>query len=62
MINNTLTRYYDECEKYMMEVEDDPETSAEEEKYMKGPEITELGRTLSKRLQLNVSDLTPGKH
>ena len=40
-----------------MEVDDDPETAEEEEKFKKGPEMRSLARTISQRLQLDVSDL-----
>ena len=43
-----------------MEVDDDPETAEEEQKFANGSEMRMLARTLSDRLQLNVSDLSSG--
>ena len=62
VVNNTLTRYYDDCDRYNVEVDDAPETAEEEEKFKKGPEMRSLARTLSQRLQLDVSDLTSGNY
>ena len=59
-INNSLTRYYDECEKYVVEVDDDKDTAAEEEKFMVREEMKGVASALSQRLQLDVSDLTSG--
>ena len=60
MVNNTLTRYFDICERYIVEVDDNPDTYEEERKYLNGTEMRTLARTLSERLQLNVSDFTSG--
>ena len=62
VVNNTLTRYYKDCDRYNVEVDDDPETAKEEEKFKKGPEMRSLARMLSRRLQLDVSDLTSGDY
>ena len=58
--NNTLTRYFEECDRYLVEVDNNPDTYEEERKYFNGTEMRTLARTLSARLQLNVSDLTSG--
>ena len=58
--NNTLTRYFEECDRYLVEVDNNPDTYEEEQKYFNGTEMRMLARTLSDRLQLNVSDLTSG--
>ena len=58
--NNTLTRYFEECERYVVEVDNNPDTYEEERKYFNGTEMRMLARTLSDRLQLNVSGLTSG--
>ena len=60
VINNNLTRYYDNCERYNVEVDDDPETAEEEQKFANGTEMRTLARMLSDRLQINVPDLTSG--
>ena len=52
VVNNTLTRFYKDCDRYNVEVDDDPETAEEEEKFKKGPETRSLARTISQRLQL----------
>ena len=58
--NNTLTRYFEECDRYLVEVDNNPDTYEEERKYFNGTEMRTLARTLSDRIQLNVSDLTSG--
>ena len=60
-IDNELTRYYENCEKYVKEVEDNPETVAEEQKWKAGPEMAALAETLTQRLNLSVSTFTPGE-
>ena len=58
--NNTLTRYFEECDRYVVEVDNNPDTYEEERKYFNGTEMRTLSHMLSERLQLNVSDLTSG--
>ena len=58
--NNTLTRCFEECDRYLVEVDNNPDTYEEERKYFNGTEMHTLASTLSDRLQLNVSDLTSG--
>lgn len=59
--NNTLAKYYKECERYIQTVDDNPSAAREYEMYKNGARISKVGDKMASKLGVGKSTISSGK-
>ena len=59
-MNDTLMRFFDECPRFVKEVEEKPGSMAERDKFELGPEMQRVGEKMADRLGLPYNLINAG--
>lgn len=59
--NDALMRFFDQCTRFVEEVEDNPEALSEMEKFKQGPEMRRVQEKVADRLSVPYNNITYGQ-
>ena len=59
-VNDTLMRFFDECPRFVKEVDKNPDSMAERDKFEVGPEMQRVGEKMADRLGLPYNLINQG--
>lgn len=59
--NDALMRFFDQCTRFVQEVEDNPEALSEMEKFRQGPEMRRVQEKVADRLGVPYNNITYGQ-
>lgn len=59
-VNDTLMRFFDQCTRFVQEVDNNPSAVVEVNKFKQGPEMSRVQEKIADRLRVPYSNITQG--
>lgn len=60
-VNDALMRFFDQCTRFVHEVDNNPAALSEVDKFKQGPEMRRVTEKIADRLRVPYSDITDGQ-